>query len=37
VILTSSVYSEDREKAENLSGNIMFFNKPLTEEMLKQI
>jgi CheY-like chemotaxis protein len=37
VILTSSVFSEDREKAKTAGGNIVFLNKPLTAEMLNQI
>lgn len=37
VVLTSSVYPEDRIKAEEISKNIIFLNKPLTEEMLKSL
>ncbi len=37
VILTSSVFSEDREKAKAIGGDITFFNKPLTLEMLSGI
>ena len=33
-ILTSSVNQEDREKARNISRDIVFLNKPLTKEML---
>ncbi len=34
IILTSSVFPEDKERAYELSSNILFMNKPLTEEML---
>lgn len=34
VILTSSVYHEDRQKALSISADIIFLNKPLTKEML---
>lgn len=34
VILTSSVYHEDRQKALSISPDIIFLNKPLTKEML---
>lgn len=34
VILTSSVFPEDKNKAKEISDNIIFLNKPLTEEML---
>ena len=37
VILTSSVYNEDRQKAQRLSERIMVLNKPLTAEMLQLI
>ena len=37
VILTSSVYHEDRQKANNISEDIVFLNKPLTREMLEQL
>ncbi len=37
VILTSSVYHEDKHKAMALSEDIMFLNKPLTGEMLNII
>lgn len=37
VILTSSVYHEDRQKAMNISGDIVFLNKPLTKEMLNNL
>ena len=36
-ILTSSVYYEDRQKADDLSKEIIFLNKPLTKEMLDKI
>jgi CheY-like chemotaxis protein len=36
-ILTSSVYHEDRQKAMNISPEIIFLNKPLTKEMLDSI
>ncbi len=34
VILSSSIYPEDKTTATNLSKNITFLNKPLTEQML---
>lgn len=34
VILTSSVYNEDRQKANAISPDIIFLNKPLTKSML---
>lgn len=37
VILTSSVYHEDREKAMKISKDIVFLNKPLTKELLGTI
>jgi len=37
VILTSSVYHEDRQKALSISPDILFLNKPLTREMLYTI
>jgi CheY-like chemotaxis protein len=37
IILTSSIYPEDRTKAMKISENITFLNKPLTEDMLRQI
>lgn len=37
IILTSSIAVLDKEKAEKISKNIIFFNKPLTSEMLNQI
>ena len=37
VILTSSVYHEDRQKSENISKDIIFLNKPLTKEMLDKL
>lgn len=37
VILTSSVYQEDRQKALDISNDIVFLNKPLTKEMLDKI
>lgn len=37
VILTSSVYSEDRQKANDISKDIIFLNKPLTKTMLDSI
>jgi CheY-like chemotaxis protein len=37
IILTSSIYPEDRHKAMRLSKDITFLNKPLTEDMLEQI
>ncbi|MBK9283614.1 MAG: response regulator [Sphingobacteriaceae bacterium] len=37
VILTSSVHPEDRLKAESISGDILFINKPLTKDILATI
>lgn len=37
VILTSSIYPEDRAKALLISKDIIFLNKPLTAEMLNTI
>jgi CheY-like chemotaxis protein len=37
IILTSSIYPEDRAKALNISKDITFLNKPLTEEMLNTL
>ncbi len=37
VILTSSVYNEDRQKANDISKDIIFLNKPLTKTMLDSI
>jgi CheY-like chemotaxis protein len=37
VILTSSVHPEDRKKANAISSDITFLNKPLTEQMLAAI
>jgi CheY-like chemotaxis protein len=37
VILTSSVYEEDRLKAEKAGKNVIFLNKPLTKDMLAKI
>ena len=37
VILTSSVYNEDRQKATDISKDIIFLNKPLTKPMLDSI
>jgi CheY-like chemotaxis protein len=37
VILTSSVYNEDRQKANSISNDIVFLNKPLTKTMLENI
>lgn len=37
VILTSSVNPKDREKANELSKEILFLNKPLTESVLNQL
>ena len=37
VILTSSIYPEDRAKAQLISKDIIFLNKPLTAEMLNTI
>jgi CheY-like chemotaxis protein len=37
VILTSSVYHEDKQKADEISKDIVFLNKPLTKDMLDKI
>jgi len=37
IILTSSIYPEDKSKAEQISKDIIFLNKPLTPEMLRAI
>ena len=37
VILTSSITPSDKERAQKISKEIVFFNKPLTKEMLNQI
>lgn len=37
VILTSSVYNDDKVKAEKLDANIIFANKPLTEIFLNSL
>lgn len=37
VILTSSVSINDREKASKISKDIIFLNKPLTQEALNEI
>lgn len=37
VILTSSVYHEDKQKALSISPEIVFLNKPLTKEMLEKL
>ena len=37
IILTSSIYPEDKSKAMQISKDIIFLNKPLTPEMLKSI
>jgi CheY-like chemotaxis protein len=37
VILTTSLNPDDRSKAAEISENIIFLNKPLTEAMLSQI
>jgi CheY-like chemotaxis protein len=37
VILTSSVYHEDKQKASEISKDIIFLNKPLTQAMLETI
>jgi CheY-like chemotaxis protein len=34
VILTSSVYHEDMQRARDISENLLFLNKPLSAEML---
>lgn len=37
VVLTSSVYHEDKHKAAEISKDIIFLNKPLTKVMLDEI
>lgn len=37
VILTSSIYPEDKTKAMEISEDLVFLNKPLTSEMLASI
>lgn len=37
VILTSSVYHEDEQRAHAISKDIVFLNKPLTKDMLEKI
>ena len=37
VILTSSLYNEDRQRANDISSEILFLNKPLTKAMLDSI
>ena len=37
IILTSSVLPEDKIRAELVSKNVIFLNKPLTEEMLSSL
>lgn len=37
VILTSSLYLEDKEKAEEISKDIVFLNKPLSQEVLEEL
>ena len=37
VILTSSVHPDDRKRAAEISDNITFLNKPLTQGMLNEI
>ena len=37
VILTSSVYNEDRHKASAIAKDIIFLNKPLTKALLDSI
>ncbi|MGZ3900989.1 MAG: response regulator [Bacteroidia bacterium] len=37
VILTSSVYHEDKQKANAISKDIVFLNKPLTKALLDKI
>jgi CheY-like chemotaxis protein len=37
VILTSSVYHEDIQRAKDISHNIVFLNKPLSSELLSSI
>jgi len=36
-ILTSSIYNEDRVKAEKIDDTIVFVNKPLTNELIKSL
>jgi CheY-like chemotaxis protein len=37
VILTSSVYHEDKQKADSISKDIVFLNKPLTKDLLDKV
>lgn len=37
IILTSSIYPEDRARAMEISKDIIFLNKPLTNELLNEI
>lgn len=37
VVLTSSMFCEDKQKVHDLSEEIIFLNKPLTQEMLDRI
>ena len=37
VILTTSLNPADKQRAESITENIIFLNKPLTESMLEQI
>jgi CheY-like chemotaxis protein len=37
VVLTSSVFQYDRQKAQDISKEIIFLNKPLTKEVLERI
>jgi CheY-like chemotaxis protein len=37
VILTSSVYHEDIQRAKDISHNIVFLNKPLSSELLSSV
>jgi CheY-like chemotaxis protein len=37
VILTSSVYHEDIQRARDISHNIVFLNKPLSSELLSSV
>lgn len=37
IILTSSVFHEDKQKSQAISKEIIFLNKPLTKEMLEGI
>jgi CheY-like chemotaxis protein len=37
VVLTSSITPGDKDRAHKISKDILFFNKPLTKEMLGQI